>query len=319
MNGTRFVNFLKNKNTVTALAALIIVTVLVLGYNVRVNQATTPVNIPYARVTIQPGTRIDESMIAFISIPAATIKGDIVKDRNGIIGQYAKDDTIIPAGSFFYSAALTPMLNNAEDELAKKVGEGETLNYITVDMLSTYSNSIVPGNYIDIYASAKYDNKNKVAKLFSNIKVLEVRTADGKPVFGSSVESRVPYVIFFGLPKEEDMILKMIHSINSWGGGIQDNQKQEITNIKLKPIPTTVGFDTDDKDSIKVTITSPEMVDKIKYLADDISDPETNMTDVNLSDDNDQNIDSKTNNNTNDNNNNNNGGNGTLNDLLGGE
>ena len=115
------------------------------------------------------------------------------------------------------------------------------------------------------------------------------------------------------------MILKMIHSINSWGGGIQDNQKQEITNIKLKPIPTTVGFDTDDKDSIKVTITSPEMVDKIKYLADDISDPETNMTDVNLSDDNDQNIDSNTNNNTNDNNNNNNGGNGTLNDLLGGE
>jgi len=336
MNGTKFVNFLKNKNTVTALAALIIVTVLVLGYNVRVNQATTPVNIPYARVTIQPGTQIDESMIAFISIPAATIKGDIVKDRNGIIGKYSKDNTIIPAGSFFYTAALTPMLNNSEDVLANKVAKGETLNYITVDMLSTYSNSIVPGNYIDIYASAKYDNKNKVAKLFSNIKVLEVRTADGKPVFGSSAESRVPYVIFFGLPKEEDMILKMIHSINSWGGGVQDNQRQEITNIKLKPIPTTVGFDTNDKESIKVTITSPEMVEKIKYLADDLSDPEADMTDVNVVDDNDINIDIDTNNNntntnannntnnnannnTNNNANNNNSGNGTLDDLLGGE
>jgi hypothetical protein len=272
MNSNKLVGFLKNKNTVTALAAIVIVIVLVIGYNVRVNQATTPVNIPYARVTIQPGTHIDESMIAYMSVPAATIKGKIEKNRGSIVGKYSKENVIIPAGSLFYSDSLADSVGNTDKELYDKVNEGETLNYITVNMLTSYSNSIVPGNYIDIYAAVQHENRNKIAKLFSNVKVIEVRTSDGKPVFGSSEEARTPYVIFFGLPNEEDMLLKKIHAINSWGGGTQEGEAISTTAIRLTPIPTTAGFDTKDKDEIKLIVTSPKMVKIIDDMARDMTE-----------------------------------------------
>lgn len=285
MNSNKLVGFLKNKNTVTALAAIIIVVVLVIGYNVRVNQATTPVNIPYARVTIQPGTHIDESMIAYMSVPAATIKGKIEKNRGSIVGKYAKQNVIIPAGSLFYSDSLTDSIGNNDKELYDKIGEGETLNYITVNMLSSYSNSIVPGNYIDIYASVQHENRNKIAKLFANVKVVEVRTSDGKSVFGSSEEARTPYVIFFGLPNEEDMLLKKIHAINSWGGGTgEEGETITTTAIRLTPIPTTAGFDTNDKENIKLTVTSPKMVKIIDDMATDMTE-QTDGVEYNSTDD----------------------------------
>ncbi len=277
MNTTKIVNFLKNKNTVTALASIVIVLVLVLGYNMRISSVTTPVLIPYASVTIQPGTLIDESMIEYMSVPTAAIKGKIVRNKRGIINKYTAENTMIPIGSFFYEAALANEISNQDKELYQKIEEGEVLNYITVNMLSSYSNSIVPGNYVDIYASVQAADeanttvlKNKVARLFTNVKIVDVRTSDGKSVFASSAEARTPAVIYFGLPKEEDTILNMIHAINSWGGGAsEEGEALTTTEIKLTPIPTTAGFDKKDSDALEVRITSPEMVSIIKDRAVD--------------------------------------------------
>ena len=52
--------FFSNKNTVTILCVLAIVLVLYFGYNYRINQATQPMMVPYARTEIQPRTLITE-------------------------------------------------------------------------------------------------------------------------------------------------------------------------------------------------------------------------------------------------------------------
>ncbi len=277
MDTTKIIKFLKNKNTVTALASIIIVLVLVLGYNMRINSVTTPVPVPYASMTIQPGTKITENMIDYISVPSAAIKGKIVKNKRGIVDRYAAGNVMIPIGSFFYESALANEASNADKELYEKIGEGEVLNYITVNMISSYSNSIVPGNYVDIYASVQVLDegksgalKNKVAKLFENVKIVDVRTSDGKSVFASSEEARTPAVIYFGLPKEYDTILNMVHAINSWGGGeTEQGEKLTTTDIKLTPIPTIAGFDKKDEDTLEVKITSPKLVSIIKERAID--------------------------------------------------
>ena len=281
MTTKKIIGFLKNKNTVTALASILIVIVLVLGYNIRVNQATTPVQIPYANTIIEPRTLIDETMIDYMSIPTAAIKGRIYRNRGEIVGRYTKDNVLIPLGSFFYVDALTDSEGNVEKELYEKIEKNQTLNYITVDMLSSYSNSVVPGNYIDIYAYVQDDNKNKIAKLLENIKVIAVRTSSGLNVFESSTEARTPFVVYFGLPYEQDMLLKKIHAINSWGAGISGQAQQEegaintaMTNITLYPVPTNVGFNTKSKDKIKVTIASEEMVRIIDDRAEDITTPD---------------------------------------------
>ena len=54
---------LSNKNTVTFIAAILIVLVLYFFYNWRINQATSPVRIPSAVQTIPPRTQITKDMI----------------------------------------------------------------------------------------------------------------------------------------------------------------------------------------------------------------------------------------------------------------
>ena len=289
MNTNKIKGFLKNKNTVTALASILIVLILVIGYNVRVTQATTPVQVPISNSNIEPRTQIDASKIDYISVPSSAIRGQIFRKSSDIIGLFTKENVLIPQGSFFYVESLTTSEGNVDKELYDQIAEGETLNYILVNMTTTYSNSVVPGNYIDIYAYVQDDGKNKIAKLLENVKVIAVRTAGGLNVFESSSESRVPYVIYFGLPYEEDMLLKKIHAINSWGAGssaslmekaatdTKTNVIKSMTNITLYPIPTTVGFNSKSKDKIKVAISSEEMASIIDDRADDVTTPDSEL------------------------------------------
>ena len=57
---------LSNKNTVTIIAAILIVLVLYFFYNWRVSQATSPIRVPYATQTIPPRTQITDDMIGYV-------------------------------------------------------------------------------------------------------------------------------------------------------------------------------------------------------------------------------------------------------------
>ena len=57
-NKKRSNGFLKNKNTVTIIASILIVVVLIVGYNYRVNNAVSMVKVPYAKVEIPEKTEI---------------------------------------------------------------------------------------------------------------------------------------------------------------------------------------------------------------------------------------------------------------------
>ena len=98
--------FLSNKNTVTILGVILAIVVLYVGYNWRVKQATNPISVPYALQDINPGTQITEDMIGEAQVPPAMIKGNIYRSKESVIGKYAMADTIIPAGSLFYTRAV---------------------------------------------------------------------------------------------------------------------------------------------------------------------------------------------------------------------
>lgn len=269
-------SILKNKNVVTIGASIVIVLVLIIGYNYRVNSAISKIKVPYAKQTIEEKTEITEGMLEYMSIPKVALKGNIVTkmeeviDPTGKVKMYSRVNTIIPQGSFIYKDAIVKQ-ENLPDASLYQLEKGEKLNYITVNMLSTYSNSIKPGQYIDIYASLQYRNKNYVAKLFSNIKILAVKTSSGQNVFENENEKRTPYVIFFALPNEEDILLKKIHTINAWGGGTDDTGTVNITEINLKPVPTNAS-DVSSGEKLAVTITSDELKDKVDQIVEDITD-----------------------------------------------
>ena len=128
-----------------------------------------PVKIPVAKVTIQPRTEITADMITEINVPQEALKGNYYRNVSSLVGKYSNVNTVIPAGSIFYSESVISK-NDLPDSSLYDVAEGETLYYLTVNMLTSYTNSILPGNYIDIYLSTKENNKALVGKILENVK-----------------------------------------------------------------------------------------------------------------------------------------------------
>ena len=284
LNVSKVKRFLKNKNTVTALCAILIVVVLIVGYTIRVNNATKPVKIPVAKVTIQPRTEITADMITEINVPQEALKGNYYRNVSSLVGKYSNVNTVIPAGSIFYSESVISK-NDLPDSSLYDVAEGETLYYLTVNMLTSYTNSILPGNYIDIYLSTKENNKALVGKILENVKILAVKTSDGKNVFENSDESRTPYVIIFALPEEQHLLLRKINAINSYSVYATN---PGYSKIDIIPVPTAASFDGSEKD-IKPNVTSQYLKDYILNMAATV--PEDVITENNTN----QNINENTN------------------------
>ena len=95
--------FLSNKNTVTIIGVVAAVCVLYFGYNSKVNKAITPIEVPYAKETISPGTQITSDMIGTKNVSSETVADQLAyTNKSDVIDKYANADSVIPEGSLFY-------------------------------------------------------------------------------------------------------------------------------------------------------------------------------------------------------------------------
>lgn len=217
--------FFKNKNVVTVIGVVLIVLILFGGYQWQINQATAPERIPVATQNIQPRTEITKDMIEYVEIPKNAISENVVKNENLIIGKYSNINSVIPEGSMFYTDVLIEK-KELPDIAFVKVKDGEIVYNFSVNMNSTYGNSIFPGNYIDIYMKAEENGKVMIGKLIENIEVLSVKDSSGQPVFESTTENRTPSMLIFGLPSEMYFIAKKASYMSG-----------SPYNVELYPVP----------------------------------------------------------------------------------
>ncbi len=200
--------FFKNKNVVTVLGVIVIMAILYFGYNAQLRSQTNPVEVPIAKVTIQPRTKITADMITTVSVPNIGVQGNVVKSRGSIVGKYSNVNTVIPEGSMFYNDVLISE-ENLPDSSYTQVKEGEIPYNFPVDMDSTYGNSIFPGNKIDLYMKAEADDGQiMVGKLIENVEVLAVKDSSGKDVFENTEEDREPAYLIFGVEEEIHILLR---------------------------------------------------------------------------------------------------------------
>lgn len=200
--------FIKNKNTVTLIGIILIMIVLYWGYNRQIQQAVKEVSIPVAKVTIQPRTQITKDMIEYVSIPSIAVKNNVIRNSSTIIGKYTNVNSVIPAGSMFFSSVL---INKEElpDSAFVEVKDGEIVYNFPVNMASTYGNSIFPGQMVDIYMKAVDDDKKiMVGRLLENVKILAVRDSQGKNVFENTDDNRTPAYLIFGVEEEIHILLR---------------------------------------------------------------------------------------------------------------
>jgi len=198
---------LSNKNVVTILGALLIVVVLYFFYNYRVNKAIQPISVPYALVTIGPGKVITSDMIDYVDIQESAIRGNVVANKNNIIGKYTNINVTIPAGSLFYKEAITEE-KYLPDAFLKAMPEGMVAYNFRVDTFSTYGNSVREGTFVDLYFKTVDNGKILIGKLIENVKVLAVKDGSGKHVFEDIEENRSPSQIIFAVEPEMHELLR---------------------------------------------------------------------------------------------------------------
>lgn len=237
--------FLKNKNTVTILGVLACIAILFVGYNMRINQKTALVTVYYANQTIQPKTKITEEMVSRAQVPESFIKGSYYQNYKDIVGKYSNYNTMIAEGSLFYSDLLVEE-SNLPDAMLYDVNEGERIISFPVDVSSTYGNSIMPGNMVDIYVKLINNKKVVYGEMFENIEVLGVKDGSGKNVFEDSEEERTPEFLYFSLPEAKYLLYSGMNYIS----GIETD---DDAAIEIVVVPNTVKFDAEEPLATEVT------------------------------------------------------------------
>ena len=240
-----FKKFLTNKITVTVVGVLAAIVILYIGYNMRINQAITPITVPYALEEIDPGVQITEDMVGTKEIPQSMSDGTILTDSADVIDMYSSADSVIPEGSLFYTRSVVSR-EQLPGSIILDYPRGYVLYNLDVDMASTYSNSIYPGNYIDIYLkvqnvvdpnnpAASGDDRIMVGKLLENVKVIAVYDSDGNNVFANLDDKTVPAQIIFAVPEEYHILLRKASFLRAY-------------ESEIIPVPTAESLEDDPGD-----------------------------------------------------------------------
>lgn len=226
---TTIKRFLGNKNTVTILAILAGVIVLWYFYNYRVNQAITTISVPYAVKGIDTGKKIEKDNIDYKQLTQSSLKdSDIITSSSQLEGKYICEGTAIPTNGFFYASQICE-----EEELPNSVldviPDGYTLYNLSVNNEMTYANSIMPGDYIDLYLSAVDDDRQVIfGKLIESIEVAKVTDSSGKDVFWDSTAGDSAFLIF-AVPDEYHKLLEVAELISGY-------------SIKITPVPRSKSY-----------------------------------------------------------------------------
>lgn len=220
--GETIKRFFTNRNTITILGVIIGVIVLWGFYNWRVKQATNPIQVPYAKQTITATTEISEDMIGYIEVNSKFLNNaKIITNAGQLIGKYITTGTSIPEGGLFYQDQVVEK-DSLPNTVFENIPAGYTIFSLSVDLHSTYANSIYPGTRIDIYMKAPDDSgKIMYGMLINSIEVLAVRDSNGSNVFDQSPPSS-PSELLFAVPDEMYKLL---------------TRATYLSSVELVPVP----------------------------------------------------------------------------------
>ena len=256
--------FFTNKNTITIIGVVAILVILYFMYTKTINTATKKISVPVAAKTINPQTQITAEDIKYIEVASAAKPDGVVMNQKEILDKYTGVGCTIPEGSMFYRSVIV----NKEDlpgnwlTLLEKdaLGNLQKPYYFSVNVTTTFGNSIQPGDYVDFYVKT-YGEKDTLmfGKMISNIKVLAVTDGQGKDVFRSSQDIGSPAFLNFGLSNELHDLFKKAEYLNGTdielivvphGGAVKEEDLQvNVDSDTLRDFIQNKAFDLESADA----------------------------------------------------------------------
>lgn len=254
---TNIKRFFSNPNTLTFLLIIVLIIVIYVIYSYMITAAVKPSSLPYSQKTIKEKTEITAEMIGKVDISGTFISNDgdnLVQNKGKIIGKYVNKGYTISQNSFFYNEALTNETVSEETWLTN-IPDGYTVYKLKVDFHSTYGNSIMSGNFIDLYLKSGVELANEkktgekdpreliYAQFVKSIQVLAVVDEKGLDVFLNTDDGEQPQpkYLYFSVPIE---VFELLTKANMLGcefipvprnAGYSENPAEtEITNQTLQ-------------------------------------------------------------------------------------
>lgn len=195
---TTIKKFFINKTTVTFLGIVVGLAVLVGFYMYRVNTAVSPTKVPVAKHDLNATDEITRDDIEYVKISSKFLnKADVYteKEVDTLINHYVATGTSIPKGGMFYKTQVVEK-KELPNSIFDEIPDGYTIYQLKVDNISTYANSIFPGDKIDLYLKTEVDGQLVFGKFITNIEVLAVRDNAGQNVFDVTSGKTPAWLLF---------------------------------------------------------------------------------------------------------------------------
>ncbi len=208
-----FKKFLGNKNTVTILGVLIVVIILYIGYNYRIQSKVSLKQVPVASQTIAPKTEITDSMIKTVNVPADFLVGSYYTNKENIVGKYSNYNATIAEGSLFYTD-LVVKAEDLPDSVFSELKEGyRVVNLSLSNLKGLYGG---PGEYVDVYFSGiNTDNKVMFGQFLNGIEILAIVDENGNNTYGvTSDDVGAPSTIYLAVPEDLYVMFGRIERLN---------------------------------------------------------------------------------------------------------
>ena len=120
VNVSKLKGMVKSKGFVTTFCAIMVVLVLIIGYNLRIRNATQPVKVPVAARRLTARHLITEEDIKYVDIPSGALSADYYSRIEYVVGQYVNYDTTIQQGSLFYRGSIVSKKELPDEALFRR-------------------------------------------------------------------------------------------------------------------------------------------------------------------------------------------------------
>jgi Flp pilus assembly protein CpaB len=196
-----------SKGIVTLIAMIACIVIIFFAYKYRVEKEINAISVPYALRDIPARSEITEDMIGTVKVASSMITKTVIQNKNDILGKYVNYNTYIPAGSLFYSTSIVNW-ENMPDSAWRNIYTDYTIFSLPVGVLTTYGNSIFPGDKIDLYYQTSDNGKYVIGKLIEGIEVLAVKDGSGNHIFKKSDKQQNATALIFSVPEDLHLLLR---------------------------------------------------------------------------------------------------------------
>lgn len=167
------------------------------------------VEVVVAASPIPPRTKIEASMLKTIKVPKTALPKEIYVEANQVVGLYTDIATSLVPDAYFFKPIL---FHDYElpDEPQQMLKEGQVAFSINADLLKTSGNTLIAGQYVDVYGSLYRSNQEPIVdKVVENVRIVAIKDAKGNDVVIRN-SSQTPKVIILAIDDQVITTLKKV-------------------------------------------------------------------------------------------------------------